>query len=175
MVVAAFEAPTVIAGLDDVTVMGQPVEQRGRHFGIAEHARPFAERKIGGDDDGGALVEPADEVEQELAARLGEGKIAQLVENDEVHAGQMLGEPALSSVAGLGLEPVDEIDDVVEAAAGSIADTASRDGDGQMGLAGAGAADQNDIALLGDEAAAGEIIDEGAVISARKLPPHTLD
>src|SRR3984893_16231094 len=99
--------------------MGQPVEQRGRHFGIAEHARPFAERKIGGDDDGGALVESADEVEQELAARLGEGKIAQLVENDEVHAGQMLGEPALSSVAGLGLEPVDEIDDVVEAAAGT--------------------------------------------------------
>ncbi len=143
--------------------MGQPVEQRGRHFGIAEHARPFAERKIGGDDDGGALVEPADEVEQELAARLGEGKIAQLVENDEVHAGQMLGEPALSSVAGLGLEPVDEIDDVVEAAAGTIADTASGDSDGQMGLAGTGAADQNDIALLGDEAAAGEIIDEGLV------------
>jgi hypothetical protein len=70
----------------------------------------------------------------------------------------MLGEPALSSVAGLGLEPVDEIDDVVEAAAGTIADTASGDSDGQMGLAGTGAADQNDIALLGDEAAAGEII-----------------
>ena len=102
-------------------------------------------------------------MEQELAARLGEGKIAQFVENDEVHAGQMLGEPALSSVAGLGLEPVDEIDDVVEAAAGTIADTASGDSDGQMGLAGTGATNQNDIALLGDEAAAGEIIDEGLV------------
>ena len=32
-----------------------------------------------------------------------------------------------------------------------------------MGLAGAGAADQHDVALLGDEAAAGEIIDEGLV------------
>jgi hypothetical protein len=32
IVVAAFESPAVIAGLDDVTVMGQPVEQRGRHF-----------------------------------------------------------------------------------------------------------------------------------------------
>lgn len=29
-----------------------------------------------------------------------------------------------------------------------------------MGLAGAGAADQHDVALLGDEAAAGEIVDE---------------
>jgi hypothetical protein len=65
-------------------------------------------------------------MEQELAAGLCEGKIAELVENDEVHAGQMFGEPALSSVAGLGLEPVDDIDDVVEATAGTIADTASR-------------------------------------------------
>jgi len=128
--------------------MGQPVEQRGRHFGIAEHARPFAEGEIGGDDDGGALVEPADEVEQELTTGLCEGKIAQFVENDEVHAGQMLGEPALSSVSGLGLEPVDEIDYVVETAACTIADTASGDSDGQMGLAGTGAANQNDIALL---------------------------
>jgi hypothetical protein len=68
IVIAAFKAPAVVAGLDDVAVMGQPVEQRGRHLGIAEHARPFAERQVGGDDDGGALVEPADEVEQELAA-----------------------------------------------------------------------------------------------------------
>ena len=42
-------------------------------------------------------------------------------------------------------------------------DAASGNGDGQMGLAGAGPADQNGIALLGDEAAAGEIIDEGLV------------
>jgi hypothetical protein len=68
IVVAAFESPAVIAGLDDVAVMGQPVEQRGGHLGVAEHAGPFSEGEIGGDDDGGALVEPADEVEQKLAA-----------------------------------------------------------------------------------------------------------
>ena len=38
-----------------------------------------------------------------------------------------------------------------------------RDCDGQVGFAGAGAADQHDVALLGDEAAAGEIIDERLV------------
>jgi hypothetical protein len=66
----------------------------------------------------------------------------------------------LSSVASLGLEPIDEIDVVVEPPPGTIADAASRDGDGQMDLAGAGSADHYDIALLGDEAAAGEIVDE---------------
>jgi hypothetical protein len=34
IVVAAFESPAVIAGLDDVAVMGQPVEQRGGLFGF---------------------------------------------------------------------------------------------------------------------------------------------
>ena len=75
----------------------------------------------------------------------------------------MLGEPALSSVTGFGLESIDEIDDVVETTAGTIADTASRDSDGKMGLAGAGANDQHDVALLGDESAAGEIVDERLV------------
>ena len=85
--VAAFESPAVIAGFDDVAMVSQAVEQRGGHLGIAEHAGPFAEREIGGDDDGGALVEPADEVEQELAAGLSEREVAELVEDDEVHPG----------------------------------------------------------------------------------------
>jgi hypothetical protein len=68
IVVAAFESPTVITGLDDVAVMGQPVEQRSGHFGVAKHAGPFAECEIGGDDAGSALVEPADKMEQKLAA-----------------------------------------------------------------------------------------------------------
>ena len=154
--------------------MSEPVEQRGGHLGIAEHAGPLSEGEVGGDDDGGALVKPTDEVEQKLAAGLCERQVAQLVENDEVHAGQMFGEPALSSVAGLGLEPVDEIDDVVEATAGTIADTASRNSDGQMGLAGTSSADQDDIALLGDEAAAGEIVDK-CLVDRRAVELEIID
>jgi len=87
---SALEAPAVVAGLDDVAVVGQPIEQRGRHLGVSEHAGPFAEGEVCGDDDRGALVETADEVEQELAAGLGEGQIAEFVEGDEVHTGQMI-------------------------------------------------------------------------------------
>jgi hypothetical protein len=71
IVIAAFESPAVVAGLDDVAVMGQAVEQCGGHLGVAEHAGPFAESKIGGDDDGGAFVEPANEMEEKLATGLG--------------------------------------------------------------------------------------------------------
>jgi hypothetical protein len=52
---------------------------------------------------------------------------------------------------------VDEIDHVVKPPADAGADAASGDGDGKMGFAGAGPADQHGIALLGDEAAAGEV------------------
>jgi hypothetical protein len=41
-----FEAPAVIAGLDDVAVVGQAIEQRGRHLGITEDARPFSECEV---------------------------------------------------------------------------------------------------------------------------------
>ena len=69
----------------------------------------------------------------------------------------------MASIAGLGLKPVDEIDHVVEPAAGAAADAASGNGDGKMCLAGAGPADQHGVALLGDEAAAGEVVDERLV------------
>ncbi|MBB4363514.1 hypothetical protein GGD65_004559 [Bradyrhizobium sp. CIR18] len=45
--------------------------------------------------------------------------ISELVQDDEVHPGQMLGKPALPSVAGLGLQTVDEVDHIVEAATGT--------------------------------------------------------
>ena len=65
---AALEAPAVVSGFDDIAVVGQAIEQRGRHLGVCKDAWPFAEGKIGSHDDRGALIEPADEVEQELAA-----------------------------------------------------------------------------------------------------------
>jgi hypothetical protein len=51
IVCAAFEAPAVVAGLDDVAVVGQAIEQRCGHLGVCEDARPFAESQIRGYDD----------------------------------------------------------------------------------------------------------------------------
>src|SRR5580658_1724519 len=99
--------------------MGEAIEQRGRHFWIAEHARPFAEGEVGGDDDRGALVEPADQVEQRLPAGLREWEIAEFVEDHEVEAREIIGEPSLATRAALGLELIDEIDGGEEATARS--------------------------------------------------------
>ena len=84
---SAFEAPAVVSGLDDIAVVRQTIEERGRHLGICEDTGPLTEGQVGGDDDRGALVEPADEMEQELTAGLCERQIAEFIEDDEVHAG----------------------------------------------------------------------------------------
>lgn len=54
-------------------------------------------------------------MEQQLAAGWGEGQVAELVEDDEVHAREIVGHAALPAGAGLGLELVGQIDDVEEA------------------------------------------------------------
>ncbi|ESW78072.1 hypothetical protein X773_22060 [Mesorhizobium sp. LSJC285A00] len=92
-------------------MMGEPVEQRRRHLGIAgKDTGPFAECQVGDGDDGGALVEPAEEMEEKLPAGLREGKIAEFVEDDEVEAGEVVSDTSLLAVSVLRLEPVNEND-----------------------------------------------------------------
>ena len=70
-------------------------------------------------------------MEQQLAAGLGKGQIAKLIEDDEVPPGEIFGNPSLAAAPRLGLEPVDEIDSVVEAAmfAGANATASNRYGE----------------------------------------------
>ena len=56
---SALEPPALVAGFEDVAVMGQPVEQRRGHLGVGEDARPFGEGEISRQDDRGPLVETA--------------------------------------------------------------------------------------------------------------------
>ena len=48
--------------------MREAIEERGRHIGVPEDGGPSAESEIGGDDDARALVELAEEMEQQSAA-----------------------------------------------------------------------------------------------------------
>jgi hypothetical protein len=56
---AGLEAEAVVSGFEDVTAVGEPVEQRRGHLGVTEYGCPLAEAEIGGDDDAGALIELA--------------------------------------------------------------------------------------------------------------------
>src|ERR1700754_2820314 len=71
---AVFEAEAIVSGLQDMAVMGEAIEERGGHLGIAKDGGPFAEAKIGGDDDAGALIELGEQVEEQRATRGTEGR-----------------------------------------------------------------------------------------------------
>ena len=63
-----FEAEAVVSGLQDVAKVGQAVQECGRHLGIAEDRGPFADAQIRGDDNAGAFVKFAEQMEEQRAA-----------------------------------------------------------------------------------------------------------
>lgn len=143
--------------------MREAVEKRGGHLGIAEDAGPFAEGQIGGDYDRGAFVELADQVEQELAAGLGEGQIAEFVQDQEVETGYEIGRPTLTFRAGLSVELVYQVDHIEEPAPSSFSDAGAGNADCEVGFARAGSADQNQVALMVEEVTSCQIADQGLV------------
>ena len=91
------------------------------------------------------------------------GECAKLIEDDEVEAGEIIGEATLAASPSFGLEPVDQIDGVEEPATRSGADTTARDRHRQMRLSSSGPTDEDNVALLGDEATVGEIAHQALI------------
>ena len=113
-------------------------------------------------------------MEQQLPAGLGEGQIAQFVEHGAVEAAEIVGQTSLTAAASFAFQPVDQIDDGVEAARGSAADAGAGDGDGEMALAGSGAADEDGVALLGKEGARCQLADE-CLVDRRAVEGEVVD
>ena len=70
-------------------------------------------------------------MEQQLAAGLGQGQIAEFVENEEVEPGEAIGDPALPPGARFGLQSIDQVDRGMEAATGAGADAGAGNGYGR--------------------------------------------
>ena len=71
---AAFES-------DEPSVVDGAVDEGGGHVLVAEHASPSAEFDVGGVDDAPCLVAVGDDLEEETAAFLVYGQVAELVDD----------------------------------------------------------------------------------------------
>src|SRR5450432_2180663 len=161
---AIFEAEAVISGFEDVAAMGEAVEQRRRHLGIAEHGRPFAEAQVRCDDDAGSLVELAQEMEEQRSTGGAERQVAQFVEDNEVGIGEPPCDLAGFPLALLLFEGVDEFDRREEPDALAVMfDGLNADGHGEMRFARAWAADQDDVMRVLQELATVKLADERLV------------
>ena len=77
---AVLEAPALVAGLDDIAMMSETVEQCRGHLGVTEHGGPFAKSQVCRYDHRSLLVEAADQVEQQLSAGQSEWQITKFVD-----------------------------------------------------------------------------------------------
>jgi len=88
---AALVEPEAFAvHLENVDVVGQPVEDGAGEALGAEDLGPFVEGQVRGGDDGAALVALRDDLEEERGACLGERHEAQFVDDEQVLAGEGL-------------------------------------------------------------------------------------
>src|ERR1700692_1280104 len=84
-----FEAMPAAVHFEDVDGVCQPIEQRaGQPLG-PEHAGPFVERQIAGDDGGAALVTLAEDLEQELRAGRRQRHVAEVVDDQQLVGSQL--------------------------------------------------------------------------------------
>src|SRR5215472_6269676 len=72
------------AGLEDVGVEGDPVDDRGNQARVGNHRAPLAERQGGADGDGGSFVAFGDDLEQQFGAAGVDLDVAELVQAEQV-------------------------------------------------------------------------------------------
>ena len=87
---AGLQAVAVAVHLEDVDVMGEPVEQRAGQPLRPEDGRPFVKRQVGRHNGGAALVSLTEDLEQELGAGWRQRDIAELIDDQQLVASQLL-------------------------------------------------------------------------------------
>jgi len=92
-----------------------------------------------------------------------EGQIAEFIQDQEVEAGYQIGRPALTFCAGFSIELVHQIDHIEEPATPPFSDAGAGNADGEVGFAGSGSADQNQVALMIKEVTSCKIADQGLI------------
>ena len=83
------ESVAVALEADHLGVVDQAVDHGGGHGGVAEHLAPASEGLVGGDDERGALVAGAHELEEEVGGLGLERDVADLIDDDQRVAGQL--------------------------------------------------------------------------------------
>ena len=140
-------------------MVDEPVDHGGGDGVVAEDLTPAGEVLVAGDDEAGAFVAGLDELEEQVGGLWFEGDVADLVDDQHWVADQAT-EFVLefAGVVGFG-KPIDpltgggELDSVAGLA------SADRQPGGEVGLAGAGRTEQDDVLLGGDEVQGAQVCD----------------
>lgn len=136
---------------DEPSVVDGAVDEGGGHVLVAEHASPSAEFDVGGVDDAPCLVGIGNDLEEEPAALLVYGQVAELVDDEKsglADAREFPVEPVLLLGAAQTHEQSGRGEEAHRDAplAGELSDR-----DGQVALAGADGPVEHEVLASGDE------------------------
>ena len=99
-------------------------------------------------------------MEQQLPACLSEWQVPQLVENNKVETVEIFCGPALLPVACFSFKSIDQINHIEETATCAIANECARNGNSQMAFSCSRATNQNDISLIANKNACGQLANQ---------------
>ena len=143
--------------------MGDAVKERSGKSLISKDLRPLLEGQVCGHNETLPFVGPADDLEEQLGTGLGKGHVAEFVEDHHVQLLQALEEPFELTVFA-GFEQLgNESCDGDEAYALALSAGGVSQGRSEVGLSGAGVADEQDVLVLVEILAAHQFEDERAV------------
>ena len=126
--------------------MGKAIEESCRHLGIPKDASPFTEAEVGGDDNAGALIEFAQQMEEQCAARGAERQISQLVQDDQIEFGQTVGDLSRFAFCFFQLKGIDQFNSREETNLSTVMlDGLDTKSGRNVRLSGSRAADQYDV------------------------------
>jgi len=156
-------------------VVHEPVDERGGDHSVAEDLAPLLEAAVGGDDDRAALVTTGDERKEEIGRLPLEGQVADLVDDEQVVALESA-QLGLELVAVLGrLEARDPLLRSGEGDPEAALARLQRERDREVGLAGAGRAEEADIRPLLDPGELRQVQDERALGRGLRAPVEVLE
>ena len=152
-----FPQPVAVAGYGHHhRMMEETVQECGCHDRIAEHIPPVGKSEVGGQDHGSLLVAGIDQLEEQAGPSGGNGKKADLV--DDQQRGMDIGShPGLQHSGPFGLDQVvDQFGERYPVDTPAGPDGLDTEGGGQMGLAGSRGTQQVDHLAPFDEGQPGQ-------------------
>ena len=152
---------------DRIRIVDQAVEDGVGDRRVAQIGVPLLARQLAGDDRRARRVAVLDDFEQIVALDVGESGQAPVVEDEDVDAGEPREQRRVGAVGAREREFLKEarqapVDGAVALATRLLAERA-----GQVGLADAGRAGDQDVAVLDDPATGGELADQARSRSRR--------
>ena len=155
--------------------MGEAIqESAGEPFG-AQHLDPVLERQIGCDDEAGALVSAADDIEEQFGTGLGEWDVAEFVEDEQIEPFELLDEALQVVIVTLFEHMGNQGGNPEKADSPALGAGGKAQGGGQVRLTGAGVTEKEHVFVLIDIFPAHEFTHERLVDRGLRFESEALE